>query len=435
MKAKRIFNYLVIFAITFTIIISSTKASPQEVFASEETRVELFTQLADKVTSLYYKEAIVGLEVMDIIYSDPNLQKNIEEQLEKDPKIKASLLARGFNSEKINEIIIFLNKTFPNVESMKNEQDKNMIKRLIETTFLETDESLSFTDYDEDIMNFGKDLYSIFSDEIHLIFDQHFETEEEKINAAIQIATEFIYNGYVKTTYDETTNQYVDLELMVTDKFIEDVNSKLKFDALDENSKLAMNIFLSGLEDTIESNGLSRIYTDLSMVLDLVGTNHEIADTINLKQLENRSITRGEILEILLTSLEIETINYNEEFKDVKADDLYSGYIAKVRSIGIISGYIDNTFRPMEIVKTSEAMSIISRAIEYLNGSKGLSLEEIEKALKDVKHRDKIAVWARESVAKLIMSEIIDSNYDGEFGSDAFISREELINMINKIKI
>ena len=435
MKAKRIFNYLVIFAITFTIIISSTKASPQEVFASEETRVELFTQLADKVTSLYYKEAIVGLEVMDIIYSDPNLQKNIEEQLEKDPKIKASLLARGFNSEKINEIIIFLNKTFPNVESMKNEQDKNMIKRLIETTFLETDESLSFTDYDEDIMNFGKDLYSIFSDEIHLIFDQHFETEEEKINAAIQIATEFIYNGYVKTTYDETTNQYVDLELMVTDKFIEDVNSKLKFDALDENSKLAMNIFLSGLEDTIESNGLSRIYTDLSMVLDLVGTNHEIADTINLKQLENRSITRGEILEILLTSLEIETINYNEEFKDVKADDLYSGYIAKARSIGIISGYIDNTFRPMEIVKTSEAMSIISRAIEYLNGSKGLSLEEIEKALKDVKHRDKIAVWARESVAKLIMSEIIDSNYDGEFGSDAFISREELINMINKIKI
>lgn len=441
MKTQRI-KKLVVLATTFNIIISSIIQLPREVFASEMYRLELFNQLAEKVTSLYYKEAIVGLVVSDEIYSDPNLKLNIEKHLEKDQEIKNYLLEKGFDKTKINEIVDSLAKIVPSIEDMENEANKNIIKRLINTTLVEEDGTLSFSDYDEDIKQFGKSMYEILPNGASEVIDQYFQTEEDKIDAMIKITIEFLYSGYGKVKYDEATNQYIDLELMINDRFIENVNDTLGLKLLNTNTKRSINIFLSALQETIEDNELTRVYTDIAMVLNMVGTHPDMlrmsdgtSKGVKLENIEQVELSRGEALKLILDSLSLEPMEYTTIFKDVKADYIYSGYISKAKNIGIINGYIDNTFRPMSKITVSETMSIINCAVEYIYGYNKLSEEQINSALKDIKHKDKIENWARESVANLVMLNIIENDYSGEFGNDIFINREEAIQIINKIRM
>lgn len=442
MEMKKIFKKIVVIATTFTIIISGTMPLSQMVFASEEYRLELFNQLADKVTTLYYKEAIVGLEVLDEIYSDPNLTINIQKHLDQDIDTKNYLIERGFDQKKINEIIEFIDDAFPNIEDMKNEENKNIIKRLINTTLVDENKTLSFTDYDNDIEQFGKDLYEILPFGVHDAFDIHFKTEEEKTEAIIKIIIEFIYDGYGKVIYDKNTEEYVELKLEISDKFIENVNDTLGIKILNESSKKSANIFLVALQDTIKANELEKIFGDISLVINMVGTNHDMArryenilEIASVEAIEEKDITRAEIIKLVLEPLGLEPIEYTGAFIDVKSEDFYSGYISKAKSIGIINGYKDNTFRPNVKVKTAEVISITSRAIEYSHGVNKLSLEQIENALKDVKHKEKIEYWARESVAKLIILGVIANDYQGDFGNEAFVTREEAIKLINNIQM
>lgn len=437
---KQIRKKLVVLATTFTIVMSTIMPLSQEVFASQGYRLELFNQLAEKVTSLYYKEAMVGLVVSDEIYSDPNLYLNIEKHLEKDPETKGYLLERGFDQAKINEIVHFIDKAVPSVEDMNNEDNKNIIKRIINTTLLEGNGTLSFTDYDEDIKQFGKSMYGILPDGARDMFDQYFETEEDKIDAMIKIVIEFLYNGHGKVKYDENTNEYIDLKLMVSDNFIKNVNDTLGVNILNENSKRSINIFLSALQDTIESKELTKVYTDIALVLNMVGTNYDLenGEASVIKQASTKvtgEIYRAEILKLILDSIALEPIEYTGEFTDVKAEDIYSGHIAKAKNIGMINGYKDNTFKPMDKITISETMVIINGAVEYLYGKNELSPEQIDNALKDIEDKESIENWARESVANLVMLKIIADDYSGEFGSDVFITIDEAKNTINKIQL
>lgn len=442
MKMQKMLKRIVVLVTAFTITILSTMPLTQEVFANEEYRLELFNQLADKVTSLYYKEAIVGLKVLDEIYSDPNLILSIEKYLDQDIETKNYLLERGFDQNKISEIINFIDNIFPSIEDVKNEDDRNIIKKLIKTALVEENKTLSFTDYDEDIKLFGKSLYEILPSGVSDTFDMYFETEEEKIDATIKIVIEFIYNGHGKVSYNENTKEYVDLKLTINDKFINNVNDTLGIEILNEKSKRSINIFLRALEETIKANKLEKVYSDISLVLNLVDTNYDmvsrdenIPQMVNSRGIEEKDITRAEILKLTLGLLELESAEYTGEFKDVKSEDFYSGYIGKAKSIGIINGYKDNTFRPNDKVTIAETISIISRAVEYSHGNKALSLKQTDNALKNLKHSDKIEPWARESVAKLVILGFIESDYSGEFGRDIFLNREEAIKLIDKIKM
>ena len=341
-------------------------------------------------------------------------------------------MERDFDQNKIKEIVSSIDKLVPNMEDMKNPENKNVIKRLINTTLVEENGTLSFADYDEDIKQFGKKMYEVLPDKAKDALDMHFKTEDEKTHAMIKITIEFLYNGHGKVRYDEATNEYVDLELMINDRFIEAVNSALDFKLLNDNSKRSINIFLSALEDTIESNELTRVYTDISLLLNMVGTNYDLAKMISAEDVE---ISRVEILKLTLDSLGLEPIEYTGGFTDVKAEDIYSGHISKAKNIGIINGYKDNTFKAMDKITISETMSIINRAVEYLYGNSDLSEGQINSALKNIKHRDQIENWARASVANLVMLKIIPSDYSGEFGKDVFINKAQAIDIINKIQM
>lgn len=445
MKIQNNLRRLAIFSITFIIITVSVISSSIDVFAKEEYRLEFFNQLADKVTSLYYREAIVGLDILEDIYGDPNLIINIEKALNKDPKTKDYLLEKGFDIEKISEILNFIDDFFPSIADMKSESNTNMLKRLINTALVEENTSLSYTDYEEDIEVFGRKFYEILPEQVKDDFDIYFEEDTDKRDAIIKIVVEFIYSGHGTSVYSKSTKEYIDLKLMTDDSFIKQTNKELGIEFLNYTNKRAIDIVLKALEKTIKDKELDDIYSDLSSVLNLVDTNYSsdkreeaLLQKPSIIKPVSKDITRAEVLKLALSSLNIEPkedINIEEDgFKDIDKGDFYSSYIVKGKSIGIISGYNDNTFRPNDKVTISEAMSIISNAIDYKNGNVKLSEIQIDDALEKLVYGKDIEIWARESVAKLIIKGFLKNDSDKKFGDGGFLTRDEAMHIIDKIK-
>lgn len=445
MKMKKISKFFIILCL----ILTSTNTFAQEI----DYKLEFFNQLADKVTSLYLKEAIVGLDVVEDIYGDEKLLENIENRLNKDYKTKEYLLDRGFNEEKIKEIMLFINDIFPTVENIteKDKNTENIIKQLIVSTLVEKDATLNYSKYEKDISALGTEFYNVMPKGVKDTFEQHFKTDCQKSDAMIKILVEYIYSGHGRGVYDIETKDYINLSLRVDDEFIKNVNKAFGFELLNEDVKKSLNIFLGGLEDTIKQEKLDRVYSDLASVLNLIDTNitkeqreenmetdfedTRVKDDLEQSSVREKNINRAEILKLSLSMIKLEPKKYDGEFKDIEKDDFYADYIATGKSIGLISGYKDNTFRPKSKVTRSEMMSIISNSMNYVYGEVKLTESEIEFLLRDFKYRDNIEVWAREHTAKLVHLNLIDRNYTEKFGEDELVTRSEAMSLIDKINI
>lgn len=77
-------------------------------------------------------------------------------------------------------------------------------------------------------------------------------------------------------------------------------------------------------------------------------------------------ITRAELLKIVMegTNKSIEIPNTNC-FSDVPYTEWYAKYICTAKSLGIIEGYSDNTFKPNQNINKAEAMKIISKGYAW----------------------------------------------------------------------
>ena len=60
-------------------------------------------------------------------------------------------------------------------------------------------------------------------------------------------------------------------------------------------------------------------------------------------------------------------------FEDVTEEHMYSPAVAWAKSIGLIAGYEDGTFKPDELVTVSAARGILSRYAAYL----GIEMPEL----------------------------------------------------------
>lgn len=81
--------------------------------------------------------------------------------------------------------------------------------------------------------------------------------------------------------------------------------------------------------------------------------------------LPESTITRAEILKIILSSTDIKTISPEEScFLDVDANDWQAKYVCTWYENGITKGYEDGTFRPNGTVTFLEAIAFTARAFE-----------------------------------------------------------------------
>ena len=136
-----------------------------------------------------------------------------------------------------------------------------------------------------------------------------------------------------------------------------------------------------------------------------------------------RDLTRGELVKIALNTFSIEVASSvsSNPFRDVSRRSWAAPYIQKAKSLGIISGYADGTFRPNDKINRVEALKILLLA-------SGLEIEGGYMNFPDTTS----GAWYQRYVALAQSLGIVSGYPDGTFGPGNSIKRSEMAKIAVK---
>ncbi len=133
-----------------------------------------------------------------------------------------------------------------------------------------------------------------------------------------------------------------------------------------------------------------------------------------------RQLTRGEAAVVFCRVLDIKPEN-NTKYSDTKGH-FAEKYINALSSEGIISGYLDGTFRPNNIISRQEMAALLSRVLEIDYHGKNNFYSDVNKSL-----------WSFEEITALTQAGIMKGYEDGTFKPFNPISRGETAVLIDRI--
>jgi len=137
-----------------------------------------------------------------------------------------------------------------------------------------------------------------------------------------------------------------------------------------------------------------------------------------------RAVTRAELASLLVRALRLQVrAGATQPFKDVHSGDWHSGAVAAAYAAGLITGYGDGTFRPNSAVTREEVAALLTRAMKLQTTEQKLSFTD----------SDKIASWARASVAAAASRGLVRGFPDGSFQPQATASRAQCAVMIYRM--
>lgn len=148
------------------------------------------------------------------------------------------------------------------------------------------------------------------------------------------------------------------------------------------------------------------------------------------------AITRAEFAAITVRALGLDDngAGENAAFTDVLSSDWYAGAVAKAREYGIVNGYEDGTFRPMQTISREEAMAMIVRSMKVTGLATGLGGEEINAVLSGFRDGAAVSAWAREPVAAAVKNGLVQGSAAGLLPKNE-ITRAETAAMVQRLLI
>ncbi|WP_138755163.1 S-layer homology domain-containing protein [Paenibacillus sinopodophylli] len=147
----------------------------------------------------------------------------------------------------------------------------------------------------------------------------------------------------------------------------------------------------------------------------------------------NQDITRAEFAAIIVRGLGLKQEQGTGSFSDVKAADWYSGYIQTAYEFGLINGFEDGTFRPMDKISREQAMAIVSKAMKLTGLSDKLPTVGSEIALHSYVDESLISAWALESVQDSLQAGIITGRSETKLAPKEHMTRAEVAAMIQRL--
>ncbi|MBR5518014.1 MAG: S-layer homology domain-containing protein, partial [Clostridia bacterium] len=135
------------------------------------------------------------------------------------------------------------------------------------------------------------------------------------------------------------------------------------------------------------------------------------------------SISRAEFVTLVVRTLGLETVDYNNTFLDVDSADWHAPYIATAYSMGLVGGS-DGMFRPDDTITREEMCKIIACATDA----------EFELKQSDFKDIDSISPWALEYVNKVYSLGIVNGMDDGTFAPKNNALREQAFIILARLK-
>lgn len=156
----------------------------------------------------------------------------------------------------------------------------------------------------------------------------------------------------------------------------------------------------------------------LSSSLFVFADDYAIKDDCYIKQ-DPDTITREEAIAIFIRSIGLDTsgasMNILRQFEDYgKISSAYTREISAAVSSGIISGYEDKTFRPLENITRVEALVILNRILANRSLPTNISL-----------HFFDTPIWAETDIARLTASGIVQGYGNGYLGANDYLSKSQ----------
>ncbi|KAA0955582.1 S-layer homology domain-containing protein [Sporosarcina sp. ANT_H38] len=134
-----------------------------------------------------------------------------------------------------------------------------------------------------------------------------------------------------------------------------------------------------------------------------------------------KSITRQDAAKLLALALGLDTKNVqNPGFKDVSKTSPYYGHIAALVEAGIISGYVDNTFKPEASLSRAQMAKMIVLGFEF-NETKTVKLP-----FSDINDKQ----WHAEFVQELYANEITTGTTPTKFSPNAVVTRGQMASFV-----
>ena len=138
-------------------------------------------------------------------------------------------------------------------------------------------------------------------------------------------------------------------------------------------------------------------------------------------------MTRAMFAQVLANMEGVELSLYSaSRFDDVTVGAWYAPAVEWAASVGIISGYGDNTFGPRDNISREQMAAMLANYIRF----KGYSIPSAQAAA--FNDEENISPWAREAVRMMQGSRIISGYPDGSFGPQATATRAEVATIFAK---
>jgi len=190
----------------------------------------------------------------------------------------------------------------------------------------------------------------------------------------------------------------------------------------DDNKEENTPVVIPSASDTFKSE-LSDHWgeKEISVLIDkgiIKGDNGKL----NLKN----TVTRAELLALIVRALDIEEKEYNSEFSDVSADDWYAGVISSAKAAGLVDGDGERVM-PNDTVTREQMAKFLVSAYSVKNhdvqGEEAISFTD----------SDSISPWAVEFVNKATSLGILNGMGDGTFAPGNSVLREQAFSAIARL--
>ncbi len=153
----------------------------------------------------------------------------------------------------------------------------------------------------------------------------------------------------------------------------------------------------------------------------------------------SEAVSRSETVTIMSRTLGILSDNEGASpFFDMISTDSYFDAVMSTVSYELISGYPDSTFKPSNKLTRAEAMTIVARAIRFMNGksvseSSEMTLSEATSILSKFTDAGTVDDWAKVNIAECVQAGIVNGDNNGRLNPKANVTRAELIQLMYNI--
>lgn len=144
------------------------------------------------------------------------------------------------------------------------------------------------------------------------------------------------------------------------------------------------------------------------------------------------SITRAEFAAIVVRALGLQSDGDTSSYHDIQSSDWFAGSVDKAQEYGIIEGYEDGNFRPLNTITRQESFVILSRAMHLVKMNTNITEQEVNSALMTLSDQETVDSWARQAVALAMRNQLVEGTDTGLLPTRS-ITRAETAALVQRL--